>query len=145
MREPNRTVTEHQPNLERARAAMQKSYSPYSGFSVGAVVVTDTGQHYSACNVENAAYPEGTCAEAGAISAMVLAGERRIREIYVMGNGEGLVTPCGGCRQRIREFADADTIVHICNPEEVRKSIRLDELLPYSFGPEHLHQSSSGR
>ena len=137
--------TEHQPSLELARAAMQQSYSPYSGFQVGAVIVTDSGERYSACNVENAAYPEGTCAEAGAIAAMVLAGERRIRAIYVMGNGDDLVTPCGGCRQRIREFADADTMVHICSPEQVRKSLRLDELLPYSFGPGHLHQSRSGR
>ena len=132
----------HQPYLELARMAMQRSYSPYSGFAVGAVIVTPNNQRFSACNVENAAYPEGTCAEAGAIAAMIMAGERRIREIYVMGGGEGLVTPCGGCRQRIREFADADTLVHICSPQRVRKTIRLDELLPYSFGPEHLHTSA---
>ncbi|RAJ99073.1 cytidine deaminase [Aliidiomarina maris] len=128
----------HEPCLAAARAAMQQSYSPYSGFKVGAVIVSDQGQTFSACNVENASYPEGTCAEAGAIAAMVMAGQRRIRDIYVMGTGEGLVTPCGGCRQRIREFADADTMVHICNPEQVRKSMRLEELLPFSFGPEHL-------
>ena len=118
---------------------MQQSYSPYSGFAVGAVIVTANDKPFSACNVENAAYPEGTCAEAGAIAAMIMAGERHIREIYVMGSGEGLVTPCGGCRQRIREFSSADTLVHVCSPQHVRKTIRLDELLPYSFGPEHLH------
>ena len=140
MQKESKTNAAHQPYLDLARAAMHQSYSPYSGFAVGAVVVTANDKRFSACNVENAAYPEGTCAEAGAIAAMIMAGERRIREIYVMGGGEGLVTPCGGCRQRIREFADADTLVHVCSPQQVRKTISLDELLPYSFGPEHQHQ-----
>lgn len=122
--------------------AMQQSYSPYSGFKVGAVVIAGNGQAFSACNVENASYPEGTCAEAGAISAMVMAGQQRIREVYVVGAGDALVSPCGGCRQRIREFASGDTMVHICGPEGIRKSITLDELLPLSFGPEHLDQPS---
>lgn len=124
--------------LTLAEAAMHKSYSPYSGFKVGAVVVTSSGQAFSACNVENAAYPEGTCAEAGAIAAMIMAGEHHIQKVYVMGLGEGLVSPCGGCRQRIREFANEHTVVHICNPQGVRKSVTLEQLLPHSFGPEHL-------
>ncbi|MGX5915481.1 cytidine deaminase [Aliidiomarina sp. Khilg15.8] len=124
--------------LAIATAAMAKSYSPYSGFPVGAALVTSNGQVFSACNVENASYPEGTCAEAGAISAMVLAGEQRIQDIYVVGNGEALVSPCGGCRQRIREFADANTMVHICGLEGVRRSVSIEELLPLSFGPDHL-------
>lgn len=128
--------------LALARLAMQQSYSPYSQFKVGAVMVADNGQAFTACNVENASYPEGTCAEAGAISAMVMAGARRIREVYVIGDGEALVTPCGGCRQRIREFADATTMVHICGLEGIRKSVTLNELLPLSFGPEHLDQHS---
>lgn len=128
----------HEDMLALARLAMQQSYSPYSQFKVGAVVVASNGQAFSACNVENASYPEGVCAEAGAISAMVMTGAKRIREVYVMGAGEALVTPCGGCRQRIREFADANTMVHICGLDGIRKSLTLNELLPLSFGPEHL-------
>lgn len=126
--------------LTLTRQAMAQSYSPYSGFKVGALVVADDGSLFVGCNVENASYPEGTCAEAGAISAMVMAGKKRIQAIYVMGAGDALVSPCGGCRQRIREFSDAQTLVHICNPQEVRKSLLLEQLLPYSFGPDHLQQ-----
>jgi cytidine deaminase len=126
-----------------ATAAMAKSYSPYSGFAVGAALVTSNGQVFSACNVENAAYPEGTCAEAGAISAMIMAGEHRIRDIYVVGTGDALVSPCGGCRQRIREFADASTMVHICGLEGVRRSVSIEELLPLSFGPDHLRPANT--
>lgn len=126
------------PLFTLACEAMQQSYSPYSKFPVGAAIRTAQGSLFSGCNVENAAYPEGTCAEAGAIAAMVRAGERTIKDIYVVGLGEQLVSPCGGCRQRIREFATADTRVHICGPEGVRRVIALNELLPLSFGPEHL-------
>ncbi|MGR0279308.1 cytidine deaminase [Marinomonas dokdonensis] len=124
--------------LDLAQQAMSKAYVPYSKFSVGAVIETSNGHHFSGCNVENAAYPEGTCAEAGAIAAMVLAGETQIKDIYVTGQGEQLVTPCGGCRQKIREFASADTMIHICGPQGVRKSMTMEELLPFSFGPENL-------
>jgi cytidine deaminase len=88
--------------------------------------------------VENAAYPVGSCAEAGAISAMIAAGESRIAQIVVMGEGDVLCTPCGGCRQRIREFAGPDTPVHIAGPEGIRKRLTLEELLPFSFGPDNL-------
>ncbi|HLW92626.1 MAG TPA: cytidine deaminase [Roseiarcus sp.] len=124
--------------FEAAKAAQQKAYAPYSRFKVGAAILTPSGAIFGGCNVENAAYPQGACAEAGAISAMALAGERRIAEILVIGDGEALVTPCGGCRQRIREFAGADAPIHIAGPEGVRASFTLDELLPHSFGPEHL-------
>jgi cytidine deaminase len=93
---------------------------------------------FAGCNVENAAYPVGSCAEAGAISAMVAAGGSRIAEIVVMGEGENLVTPCGGCRQRIREFAAPDAPIHVAGPEGIRKSFTLEELLPFSFGPDNL-------
>lgn len=145
MRDNSFDSAEQQSHIELARAAMQRSYSPYSKFKVGAVVVTPNGDTFSACNVENASYPEGTCAEAGAIAAMVMAGAQHIRAIYVMGEGDALVSPCGGCRQRIREFADPQTLVHICNPQGIRKSIRLDELLPFSFGPEHLRSPADRR
>ena len=91
--------------FDAAKAAQAKAYAPYSRFKVGAAILADDGRIYAGCNVENAAYPEGSCAEAGAIAAMVAGGERRIAEILVVGDGENLVTPCGGCRQRIREFA----------------------------------------
>jgi cytidine deaminase len=120
-----------------AKAAQAAAYAPYSRFKVGAAVRAASGALYSGCNVENAAYPEGVCAEASAISAMALAGERRIAEILVIGDGEALCTPCGGCRQRIREFADGETLVHVAGPEGVRASFTLAELLPHSFGPGH--------
>ena len=121
-----------------AKAAQAKAYAPYSRFHVGAALRTPDGAVFSGCNVENAAYPQGSCAEAGAISAMALAGKRRIAEILVIGDGEALCTPCGGCRQRIREFAGPDAAIHVAGPEGVRRTFTLGELLPESFGPEHL-------
>ena len=121
-----------------AKTAQAAAYAPYSKFSVGAALATSDGRIFSGCNVENAAYPQGACAETGAISAMVNAGERRIAEILVIGDGIGLCTPCGGCRQRIREFAAPDTPVHIAGPAGVRATFTLAELLPISFGPENL-------
>ncbi len=124
--------------LEMARAAMDKAYAPYSRFQVGAVIRGANGKLYAGCNVENAAYPQGCCAEASAISAMVMDGETEIIEVTVMGGGDALVTPCGGCRQRIREFSTDDVLIHICGPEGVRKSVTLGALLPLSFGPDNL-------
>ena len=121
-----------------AKAAQASAYAPYSRFKVGAALRTPSGAVFAGGNVENASYPEGVCAETSAISAMAAAGERRIAEICVMGDGEGLCTPCGGCRQRIREFADASTLVRVAGPEGLRKTFRLEELLPASFGPGHL-------
>ena len=123
-----------------AKAAQAKAYAPYSRFNVGAALRTPSGLIFSGCNVENAAYPQGACAETGAISAMALAGERQIAEILVIGDGEGLCTPCGGCRQRIREFASPETPIHIAGPDGLRITLSLAELLPYSFGPEHLQR-----
>lgn len=128
--------------FELAKDAMNKAYVPYSKFPVGAAIVTAAGKIYSGCNVENAAYPEGTCAEAGAIASMVLGGDTQIKDIYVIGKGDELVTPCGGCRQKIREFSSVDTMIHICGAEGVRKSLTMNELLPFSFGPENLEQAS---
>ena len=124
--------------FEAARAARENAYAPYSRFLVGAAILTPEGEIYSGCNVENAAYPQGACAEAGAIAAMARAGRRVIAEILVIGDGEGLCTPCGGCRQRIREFAAPTTRIHIAGLRGVRASFTLEELLPHSFGPEHL-------
>lgn len=124
--------------FDAAKAAREQAYAPYSRFRVGAALRTPDGAIYSGCNVENAAYPQGACAESGAIGAMARAGGRRIAAILVIGDGEGLCTPCGGCRQRIREFADSTTPIHIAGPNGVRASFTLGELLPHSFGPEHL-------
>ncbi len=128
-----------------ALAAHGRAYAPYSRFAVGAAIRAPSGAIYAGCNVENAAYPQGSCAEAGAIAAMALAGERRIADILVIGDGKDLCTPCGGCRQRIREFADASTRIHVAGPEGVRASFTLEELLPHSFGPEQCWPSARGR
>jgi cytidine deaminase len=124
--------------LEMARAAMARAYAPYSGFSVGAVVRGESGALYPGCNVENAAFPQGSCAEASAISALIMAGERRIIEVLVIGKGSALVSPCGGCRQRLHEFADGTTPVHLCDFDGLRCTVTLGELLPLSFGPRNL-------
>jgi cytidine deaminase len=124
--------------FEAAKAVQSHAYAPYSRFSVGAAIRGSKGGLFAGCNVENAAYPVGTCAEAGAISAMVAAGETRIEAVLVLGDGAGLVTPCGACRQRIREFAGEDTLVHIADRQQIRQSFTLGELLPASFGPSNL-------
>ncbi|MEP0073882.1 MAG: cytidine deaminase [Marinomonas sp.] len=131
-------VKQDETLFQLAKEAMSKAYVPYSDFTVGAAIRTASGNLYKGCNVENAAYPEGVCAEGGAISAMVLGGDTQIKDIYVIGKGDQLVTPCGGCRQKIREFSSTDTMIHICGPEGVRKSLTMEELLPFSFGPENL-------
>ncbi len=124
--------------FELAREAMRKAHAPYSRFHVGAVMKGANGRLYAGCNVENAAYPEGCCAETAAIAAMVMDGEAKINEVLVMGAGAALVTPCGGCRQRIREFAADSVPIHICSPDGLRRTVTLGELLPLSFGPETL-------
>lgn len=137
--------------FEAALAAREAAYAPYSGFLVGAAILMPSGEIAAGCNVENAAYPQGACAEAGAITAMLMAGGRRIVEICVVGDLEGaradgsgpLCTPCGGCRQRIREFADPLTPIHVCGLEGLRRTFTLEELLPASFGPENLSESLS--
>ncbi len=131
--------------FREAKAAMERAYAPYSRFPVGAALRTPKGTIFSGCNVENASYPQGNCAETGAIAAMARAGEREIAEILVIGGGEGLVTPCGGCRQRIREFAAPTTPVHVAGPEGVRRRFTLEELLPFSFGPDNLGLSGGDR
>jgi cytidine deaminase len=124
--------------LALARVMVSRSYSPYSHYATGAALRGGNGKLYGGCNVENAAYPQGTCAEASAISVMVADGEKRIAEILVLGSGPEIITPCGGCRQRLREFAADDTPVHLCDPTGVRRTMTFGELYPLSFGPAHL-------
>ncbi len=121
-----------------AKRAQGNAYAPYSKFRVGAAVATPDGAVFAGGNVENAAYPVGTCAEEAAIAAMVTAGGRAVAAILVLGEGKALVTPCGACRQRIREFAGPDTPIHIADVNGVRRTFQLDELLPHSFGPDNL-------
>lgn len=124
--------------LAAANAVRAHAHVPYSGFKVGAAIRTTSGAVFVSCNVENAAYPESVCAEGGAISAMVSAGEREIETIVTVCEGDVLGTPCGGCRQKIREFCSADTTIHAADPTGVRATYTMNELLPDSFGPEHL-------
>ena len=124
--------------IAETKEAMNKAYVPYSNYPVGALIVTKNGNTYSGCNVENASYPLGNCAEAAAITSMVLAGEKNIKMIYVMSQNDQGGSPCGGCRQRIREFSDIDTQVILCSPSGVQQRLLLTDLLPNSFGPEHL-------
>lgn len=128
-----------------AREVQRRAHVPYSHFPVGAALRTATGEVFAGANVENAAYPEGLCAEASAIAAMASAGERSIITIVTVCDGDALSTPCGGCRQKIREFATAATIVHAAGPQGIRRTYRMDELLPDSFGPENLAEHRSGQ
>ena len=124
--------------ITAAIVAMDKAYAPYSGFSVGAAILDEHGAVHAGANIENAAYPQGCCAEASAISALVMSGGQQIQKIAVAGRGEVLCTPCGGCRQKIREFGSAQTEILICDETGLRQSFTLDELLPHSFGPDNL-------
>ena len=124
--------------IKATKEAMSKAYVPYSNYPVGALIVTNNGNTYSGCNVENASYPLGNCAEASAIALMILGGEKKIKTIYVMTKNDEGGIPCGGCRQRIREFSDENTQIMMCSPDGVQNRINLSELLPNSFGPEHL-------
>ena len=129
--------------LKAATAARENAYAPYSRFRVGAALLADDGNIYSGANVENATYPEGQCAEASAIGAMITGGGRKIRELLVVADGPKLCTPCGGCRQKIQEFADEATKVHVAGLEGHRKTFQLAELLPFSFNAENLPASGS--
>ena len=124
--------------LDAARSARGNAYAPYSGFKVGAAVRCPDGSVFAGCNVENAAYPQGTCAEAGAIAAMVAAGQTRIAEVLVLADGPEVISPCGGCRQKLAEFATPDTPVILAGPEGERARTTLGALLPGAFTPGHL-------
>ncbi|MGH1575605.1 cytidine deaminase [Planktotalea sp.] len=118
---------------DAAREVRENAHAPYSNFKVGAAIRTSTGAVFQGCNVENVAYPEGTCAEAGAIAAMCAAGEREIAEVYVIAQSPAPVPPCGGCRQKIAEFASGDVVVTLATTGGVEKQMRVAELLPGAF------------
>jgi cytidine deaminase len=125
--------------IKAAKEAYKNAYAPYSKFNVGSAILDENGNIHIGCNVENAAYPSGSCAEEQAIGNMIVNGGKIIKEIVVIGKSKFLVTPCGACRQRIREFCDKETLIHICDFDKgLQKSFSLDELLAHSFGPENL-------
>ncbi len=127
-------MTEPDPRLEAAaRAVRAHAHAPYSGFAVGAAIRGAAGGVHVGCNVENAAYPESTCAEAAAICAMVAAGERSIAEVFVVADHPEPVPPCGGCRQRLAEFAGPDIPVTMANLAGARRTMALGALLPAAF------------
>jgi cytidine deaminase len=127
--------------LALARTMMVRAHAPYSRFHVGAAVRDEEGGIHGGCNVENVVYPLGLCAEASAISALVGAGKKRVTECLVIGPGPHPISPCGGCRQKLREFASDDLKIHLCGPDGLHRTVTLGELLPLAFGPEHLAKS----
>ena len=124
--------------FEAAKKVRERAHVPYSQFKVGAAFLTDDNSIVVGCNVENAAYPQSQCAEASAIGNLISQGFKNIVEVVVIGSGNKLCSPCGGCRQRLREFAKLDVLIHMCNIKGHIKTSTLDELLPDSFGPENL-------
>ena len=119
--------------IRHAAEARRNAHAPYSGFKVGACIQSTDGRLFSGCNVENVAYPQGQCAEASAIGAMVTAGATEIAAVVVVAEGDKLCTPCGGCRQRLSELAGPETPVHVADPGGLRASFTLAELLPHAF------------
>ena len=126
------------PLYDAACAVRENAYVPYSRFKVGAALRAASGAVYTGCNVENVAYPEGTCAEAGAIAAMVAAGETVITEMLVVADSPSPVPPCGGCRQKIVEFAAGDVQVTLAALNGARRVMRVEDLLPGAFGADHM-------
>ncbi len=124
--------------VQVAREARLRAHAPYSHFAVGAALMDEHGRVHAGANIENAAYPQGLCAEAAALAHLVVAGGTRIAAAVVVGEGAEPVTPCGGCRQKLREFARGDLPVVVADLREVRLRTTLGALLPHSFGPDHL-------
>ena len=127
--------------LAAAAKVRENAYAPYSRFKVGAAIRATSGVVYVGCNVENVAYPEGTCAEAGAIAAMVAAGDTMIAEVLVIADCPSPVPPCGGCRQKLAEFAASDVQVTLCTTDGVTKTMTVADLLPGSFSAAHMDRA----
>ncbi|THD81483.1 cytidine deaminase [Aliigemmobacter aestuarii] len=127
--------------LQSATEVRERAYAPYSRFKVGAALRAASGAVYQGCNVENVAYPEGTCAEAGAIAAMVAGGDTVIAEVFVIADSPEPVPPCGGCRQKIAEFAAPDVRVTLCTTDGKQKAMTVAELLPGVFTAAHMDRA----
>ena len=123
-----------------ARDVAGRAYVPYSRFHVGAAIRAGSGALYQGCNVENVAYPEGTCAEAGAIAAMVAAGETELTEVYVIADSPAPVPPCGGCRQKLAEFGKGETPVTLATVDGAEFATTIADLLPGAFTPAHMEK-----
>jgi cytidine deaminase len=123
---------------DAALAVREQAYAPYSNFKVGAALRTASGAIFTGCNVENVAYPEGTCAEAGAIAAMVAAGHQAIAEVYVVAGSPMPVTPCGGCRQKLAEFAAPEVRVVMATTGGIEQETTVGALLPGVFSTDHM-------
>ena len=119
--------------FEAARDAMKFAHAPYSKFPVGAAIRADDGRIYTGANIENLSFPQGWCAEPTAIGCMIMGGGKKIVEMAVIAEKMALCPPCGGCRQKILEFADADTLIHLYDGAGTAKTMTMDELLPFSF------------
>ncbi|MCR9069192.1 MAG: cytidine deaminase [Rhodobacteraceae bacterium] len=130
------------PLVEAAAEVRLRAHAPYSGFKVGAAILSVEGHEHRGCNVENVAYPEGTCAEAGAIAAMIAAGDRRIAEVAVIADSPTPVPPCGGCRQKLAEFADPDVPVTLATTSGALLHTTVAELLPGAFDAGHMEGSA---
>lgn len=129
----------HDPKMfELAKNMLPNAYSPYSLFKVACCIKTSSGHYYTGCNVENIAYGLTTCAEASAISQMIAAGEKEINAVVIIAESDKTCTPCGACRQRIREFAHDETPIHMGTHLDILQTTPLGVLLPYSFGPENI-------
>ena len=116
-----------------AQKARNQAYAPYSNFKVGAAIYADNSQIYTGCNVENISFPCGTCAEQSAISSMITQGGKQIMQILIIADGENLITPCGACLQRIAEFSNAQTLIHLASLKGIQKSLTISDLLPHRF------------
>lgn len=130
--------------MDLSKAALEireKAYVPYSRFKVGAAIRADSGAVYSGCNVENVAYPQGTCAEAGAIAAMVAGGDLKVAEVHVVADSPEPVPPCGGCRQKLREFAGPEVRVTMATTEGKTLTMTMDQLLPGAFVASHMDRA----
>ncbi|WP_323803649.1 cytidine deaminase [Sulfitobacter litoralis] len=125
---------------QHASTVQENAYAPYSNFKVGAALRTASGSIFVGCNVENVAYPEGTCAEAGAIAAMIAAGETAFVEAYVIAGSPMPVTPCGGCRQKLAEFGQGEARVTMATVSGVEEVMTMAELLPGAFGRAHMER-----
>lgn len=119
--------------FEAARDAMKFAHAPYSKFPVGAAIRADDGKIYTGANIENLSFPQGWCAEPTAIGCMIMGGGKKIVEMAVIAEKLVLCPPCGGCRQKISEFASATTKIYLCDEVGVQKTMTMDELLPLSF------------
>lgn len=124
--------------LKEAEKAYQNAYAPYSHFKVGASILSSEGNFYKGCNVENISYPCGTCAEAGAISAMISNGDKKISEILILADSQELIKPCGTCLQRIQEFSDSNSLIHLANKSGIQASYHIKDMLPLNFTAKEL-------